>query len=183
MLPKARQDRLLVQEVGDELVVYDQERDHAHCLNRTAALVWRLCDGQTSVAELTGMLQKELKIPVNEELIEMALDRLGKAKLLQPRLTRPADAVAISRRQMIRKLGLAGALTLALPVITTLIAPTPAQAASALPVIAPTLAQAAFGTESCFVENCTLINCTGNCVHNGTNGRCTLRQIFGRNQC
>ena len=39
--PKARQEGLLVQEVPDEVLVYDTASHKAHCLNRTAAVVWR----------------------------------------------------------------------------------------------------------------------------------------------
>lgn len=131
MLPKARQDKLLIQEVGDELVVYDQQRHHAHRLNRTAALVWRHCDGQMSVADITTLLQSELSLPAaNEEMVWLALDRLEKSHLLCERMTRPTNAAFISRRQAIGQLGLAGGLAFLLPVVMSIVAPTPAMAAS-----------------------------------------------------
>jgi len=49
MLPETRKDRVLVQKIGDELIVYDQDRSRAHCLNPTSSLVWQSCDGQTTV--------------------------------------------------------------------------------------------------------------------------------------
>jgi len=54
--PLARQDRLVVQELSEEVLVYDLDRHRAHCLNRTAALIWRHCDGSTSVAEMARRL-------------------------------------------------------------------------------------------------------------------------------
>src|SRR5207248_2525045 len=40
--PSARQDRLVVQELSDEVLVYDLDRHRAHCLNRAASLPqWR----------------------------------------------------------------------------------------------------------------------------------------------
>ncbi|MCS6860092.1 MAG: PqqD family protein [Abditibacteriales bacterium] len=130
MLPEARKDKLLVQDVGDELVVYDQERHRAHRLNRTAAFVWRHCDSQKTAAEVAALLESELNVPANEELVWWTLNRLDKARLLQEPLAQPAEAASISRRQVVRKLGLVGGLALLLPVVTSIVAPTPAMAAS-----------------------------------------------------
>ena len=58
--PKARQNDLVVQEVFDELVIYDLERNQVHSLNPTAALVWQQCDGQTSPAQLADLYFEEV---------------------------------------------------------------------------------------------------------------------------
>lgn len=42
--PRARRD-LLLQEVGEEGLLYDREAAQVHVLNRTALLIWKLCDG------------------------------------------------------------------------------------------------------------------------------------------
>ena len=47
-LPRMREQGLITDELPDEILVYDLDRHKAHCLNRTAALVWRQCDGKTS---------------------------------------------------------------------------------------------------------------------------------------
>ena len=51
-LPRMREQGLVVDDLPDEVLVYDLDRHQAHCLNRTAALVWRHCDGQTTVKEI-----------------------------------------------------------------------------------------------------------------------------------
>src|SRR5262249_24608696 len=117
-----------VQDVEDELVVYDKTRHRVHCLNRTAVLVWRLCDGRTAVADMARRLRDETDLPADESLIWLTLERLGKAQLLRERVTRPTDPTLLSRRQWVRKLGRAGAVLL--PLVTSLTAPTPAMAAS-----------------------------------------------------
>ena len=127
MLPKAREEGLLLEEAGDELLVYDQKRDKCHCLNRTAALVFGHCDGETTVEDMVVLLEKELEIPVNDEMVELALDRLEKAQLLETEL---ADGPTYTRRQVMQKLALGGALAALLPVVTTIVAPTPASAAT-----------------------------------------------------
>jgi hypothetical protein len=57
-LPQARTDNLLLRELpGGELMAYDTLRHQAHTLNRSAAVVWRHCDGQSEVSLVAGRLQ------------------------------------------------------------------------------------------------------------------------------
>jgi hypothetical protein len=119
--PRARSEGLLVEELDDELLIYDLERHRAHCLNRAAALVWRGCDGRRAPAELAELLRAALGAEVDEPVIEMALARLADAHLLD-RVPRAATR-GPSRRQVVRSLAL-------LPVVTSILAPSAAQAAS-----------------------------------------------------
>jgi hypothetical protein len=121
--PKARRDEVVVQEVFDELVVYDLERNQVHSLNPTAALVWQQCDGRTSPAELAGRLSPELEPAQANALVWLALDRLEKAHLLEQKVDRP-DGQKISRRRALRTLGISALL----PVVASLLAPTAVQA-------------------------------------------------------
>ena len=130
MVPQARHDRLAVQKLGDETIIYDEQRNHIHRLNPTAALVWRHCDGRRTAGDLALVVQGELGSPVTEEMIWLALDRLEKEHLLQDRLVRPEEALQITRRQMLRKAALVGGATLLLPVVQSMVAPTPAMALS-----------------------------------------------------
>jgi len=114
----------------DGLLVYDQDRHEAHSLNQTAALVWRHCDGTMGVPEMAALLQREMNLPAEEAVVWLALDRLEKAHLLQNCLTRPADSAGISRRAIIRKIGLAGGLVALLPLVESLTAPKAAYAQS-----------------------------------------------------
>ena len=115
----ARQEDLVVQEMPDEMLVYDLKRHEAHCLNKTAAFVWQRCDGQTTVAEMAKLLEQEVGSSVDEELIWYALDKLGKAELLKERVSSPIKD-GLSRRRMIRRLG----TLVAIPAVVSLVAPT-----------------------------------------------------------
>jgi hypothetical protein len=123
-----RKQGLVIDDLPDEVLVYDRERDKAHCLNRTAALVWRCCDGKTSAPEIARRLQVELDAPFKEDLVWLALDQLEKLHLLEHSIPVPSQFMHLSRRRMIRNLGLAAAI--AVPVVTSIVAPTPAHAAS-----------------------------------------------------
>lgn len=123
--PKARQDDIVVQEIFDELVIYDLERDRAHSLNPTAAFVWQHCDGQRTPAELARLLQQEFKVPQAEALLWLTLGRLEKAHLLEGKVPRSNGRRTLTRRQVLKMAGVGIAL---LPVIKTIVAPTAAQA-------------------------------------------------------
>ena len=89
-----------------DALVYDAGDNKLHCLNLTSALVWKHCDGQTTVRELAVMLQRELGVPAAEPLVYLALEQLGSRRLLDPLPAEPA-AMRQGRRDMLRKVALA----------------------------------------------------------------------------
>jgi hypothetical protein len=128
--PKARSQQIVVQELPDETLVYDLKRHKALCLNRAAGLVWKCCDGQTSVPEIAALLERELQTSVEQEVVWSALGQLAKARLLEGRLILPSAVAGLSRRELVQ-MGLAAAI--AVPVILSVVAPKAAQAATCLP--------------------------------------------------
>src|SRR5712691_3388551 len=102
-VPRARVEGLVIQELPDEVLVYDLDRHRSHCLNRTAAMVWRHCDGRTSVEQMARLLQQELSLSADEEVVRWILDRLGRAHLLQRRHSYPVTEACSSRRALLRK--------------------------------------------------------------------------------
>lgn len=130
LMPRARQDELVVEELQDETLVYDLERHKASCLNRTAAVVWRCCDGRTSVADVATLLEEQSATPADEAVVWMALDRLSRAHLLSEPVTLPADRARYSRREMLRTLRRAAGISILLPMIESIVAPLAAAQAS-----------------------------------------------------
>jgi hypothetical protein len=138
--PTARRDRLILRELENETLVYDQARDEAHCLNHTAALVWKHCDGQTSVDEIATRLGEELQQTVDPKVVWLALAQLRRKRLLLEEVSRvrpnsfrlnSPGRPRISRRELALRLG--HAMIIALPLITTIVAPRPASAGSCDP--------------------------------------------------
>ena len=123
VMPRAREVSLLVEELADETLVYDLKRHKARCLNRTSALVWRRCDGRTTVAEMAELLGRELKIPADEAVVWLALDRLDRAHLLDKRVPLPGNRTRYTRREVLRSLRRVAGISLLLPVIETIRAP------------------------------------------------------------
>jgi hypothetical protein len=119
--PVARKSGLVVQEMPDEVLVYDLNTNKAHCLNQTAASVWKACDGKTTVSQIATNFGKG----INEDLVWLAIDQLSENHLLESQVA-PRFA-GQSRRDVIKKIGLASVV--AVPVIASLVAPQNALAA------------------------------------------------------
>ena len=127
--PAARKKSLIIKELPTETLIYDLETDKAHCLNETAARVWKNCDGRQTVAQMCESIERETNSPMPQEMAWLALEQLEQFKLLETPVNQPSHFLGMSRRQMIR---LVGTAAIAVPVITSIVAPRPAQAQSLL---------------------------------------------------
>jgi hypothetical protein len=138
LTPRARRDGLVVRELSGELLVYDRDRNKAHCLNETAALIWNHCDGRTTVRGMVDLLRDHSGAAVDEHVIWYALDQFAKDHLLEERVKRPVEFGRVSRRELIQKIGLA----------------------ASIPLVVSVLAPSVFAAASC-TQNCTVVtDCT-----------------------
>lgn len=177
--PTARTDDLVIEELGDELLVYDQGRARAHSLNSTATRVWRACDGQTSIDALGRDLQ------LDPQALRRALEELRDCELLDDGPQRPVTA-GMTRRDMTIRTARLGVAAASVPLIYSVAVPATAAAT-------PTLAQcfqytdkdcdgctkicgcccccAAGDCKTCAPVNlCSTVQCTGG---GGAQGNCT----------
>jgi len=122
MRPVARRSGLLIRELPDELLVYDREQHRAHCLNRTAAQVFRHADGTRTRTDLALLLAPSAEPAAGRAAVDGALARLGEAGLLE------GDPGALSRREVVRRVAVGAAILL--PAVASIVAPTPAEAAA-----------------------------------------------------
>ena len=155
-MPRARQEKLLVHELKDEVLVYDLTRHKAHSLNKTAALVWDRCDGKNGVTEIAQLLEEELGTSVDNDVVWLALQQLERAKLLEDSKSQAVAPVRVSRRQLMRRVGLVAAVSL--PMVVSIFAPTSAQAASCANAGDPCTIKA---------DCCAPLNCIGSPKHCG----------------
>jgi len=118
--PTARKNGLVVQEIPNEVLVYDLDSNKAHCLNKTAGIVWKSCDGANSVSDIARLVTAELGEQVNDDFVWLAIDQLSENDLLEQELK--SAFAGESRRDVLKKIGLASVV--ALPVIASLVAPT-----------------------------------------------------------
>jgi hypothetical protein len=121
-LPLARTAEIVVQTLGKEVLVYDLRSHQAYNLNETAAAVYQACDGRTTFDEL------KKKHKFTDDLIYLALDQLRDDKLIETDASFASPFGNVSRREAIKKVGLASLV--ALPLISSLAAPSSAHASS-----------------------------------------------------
>ena len=117
--PMARQSGLVVQEMPDEVLVYDLDSNKAHCLNQSAAAVWKSCDGTNSVGDIVREFEANGNGKVTEDFVWLAVDQLHENGLLANSVSPKFRGQ--SRRQVLKTIGLASMV--ALPVIASLVAP------------------------------------------------------------
>jgi hypothetical protein len=120
---------VIAQDVFGELLVYDLQRNVVRRLNRVAAGIWTKCDGRRDVVAIARAVSLEIENPVDEEVVWLALLQFRKAHLLAEPVPAPAGNAKVSRRELIKRMGIA-----ALPLVTFMAVPTSAQAASCLQV-------------------------------------------------
>lgn len=130
-MPTARKEGLLVRELDDEVLVYDLHSHKAHCLNTTAALIWKHCDGQRSVSDIALILETHQDTPVHPDIVQLGLHQLGRTHLLEKQITGTPGNARLSRRDVIKRLG--AAVAVALPAVTSILSPIPIEAATCLP--------------------------------------------------
>jgi hypothetical protein len=159
--PKTRENDIVVQDLKGELLIYDQNSNKAFCLNPTSAAVWNLCDGTSSVSDITKQLSIQLKQPVTDELVWLAIDQFKTDNLLSESYQIGDTFGGLSRREVIKKVGFASMI--ALPVISSLVVPTAAMAQSGVALRA-------------ICQTCTT---TADCA----SGRCLPNALGGSNLC
>jgi len=124
--PVARKNELVIQEMQDEILVFDVKSNKAHCLNQTASAVWKYCDGTNSVLEIKRLLEVQTGSNISEDLVWFAIDQLNDRKLLETEFEN--KFAGQSRRDVLKKIGLAAVV--ALPIVASITAPSAAMAAA-----------------------------------------------------
>ena len=162
ILPVAWQAGLVVHEMMDEVLVYDRDRHKAHCLNQTAAMIWKRCDGKTTVADLISLLERETTSSISNEMVWLALDQLGKKNLLEERVAQPSGSGKLSRREVMRRVGITAAV--ALPLVTSIVAPTAAEAGTLCGTTGSLCTGSGQGNCCEGLVCCTNINCSNTCL-------------------
>ena len=119
---------VIMRQLKDELVLYDSDTNRAFCLNRVASEVWSLCDGKTTVEQIIEHFQRIDEPQIGRRVIYLSLRKLQRSGLLKSGSPAIEELSFRSRRELIKKLSIAAAM--AFPAVTSIIVPTPSEAAS-----------------------------------------------------
>lgn len=168
--PKIINSNIVVQEFEKELLLYDLITNKAFCLNETSAFIWQLCDGTNSTTEISRQLSKHFKANLDENFVWLAIEQFKRDGLLDESIPIEIDFGGLSRRQMIKKVGLA--TMIALPLISSIIAPIVAMAASSCFPPFATLPDSPIITVSSFDE------CNSHCLALGSQCCSGIATIF-----
>ena len=114
-----------MQQIDQELLVYNISTNKAMSLNQTAGFIWEKSDGKTSISEIQKSFNEHFSINVEEDFIKLTLGDLNKAGLLEN--TDNFLNEKLNRRKILLKCGTSMVM---LPIILTIVAPTPSHAAS-----------------------------------------------------
>jgi hypothetical protein len=114
-----------VETLHGELCIYEWTTKMVHALNPAAARVWEMCDGSTTVEDMTARIGRDGDMRRAAVIVEHALAAFARADLLEPG-SLPQVAPLLSRRALLRRIGVGAAI----PVVTSMVAPTPLAAQS-----------------------------------------------------
>lgn len=169
-LPVARNTNIVVQTSDKEVLIYDLNTDKAYNLNETSSIVYQACDGKTTFTELTA------NHGLTNDVIFLAIDELIKEHLIEKNNEYNSPFDGMSRRKVLRQIGIASMV--ALPVIVSLTAPTAAMAQSSCinPGGRPTGTAAA--TNEHIVGSGTCADFNSRCCDNSATGSCTPEAGF-----
>lgn len=118
----ARTAHLVVQEIDDEILIYDRRDDTAHCLTAFAAAVWRRCEGGARLSDLVARVTLPTGAGDAEAVVLRALSELSEKGLLD------SSDPRVSRRQALGRMAGVGLAAASAPFVVSAAVPT-AQAA------------------------------------------------------
>ena len=102
--PVARSERLLVEAVGDETVIYDQDTQVAHALKPLAAAVFGYADGSNTAVEIAELAGYRLGSAVSEADVRDAIAQLAELSLIEA-----PEPSGVSRRTALKVFAATGA--------------------------------------------------------------------------
>ena len=80
----ARRSTVKVKQVGEEMLVLDEDTGQIHQLNRTASFIWKQCDGNTSREMIAKRMIQAFDVEPADAVqdVQMAIDKLCELGLL-----------------------------------------------------------------------------------------------------
>ena len=161
---------IIVQNLDDEILIYDLESNQALSLNDTAAKVWQSLDGKKTVGEIAA----ETSFP--NEIVLLSIDELNKKNLLAEKVETGLAKDKVSRRKMLMKTAVT---SFTLPLIVGVIAPTAIHAQSGCPAIGQMLAPG--GMSQVGYSGVCDAGCPASCA--GFNIDCCSNQLLYAGTC
>ncbi len=116
----ARTERLVVEDLGAECIVYDLDSKKAHSLNSSLKWIWGQCDGKKTVDQIAKGFDQQFDERGGATAVPSGLKQLASANLLTGEIP-VVETSHISRRNV---------MSVAVPLLTSILVPTAAAAMS-----------------------------------------------------
>ncbi len=126
MKPLARPNQFIIEEVGNDVVIYDRTTKKAHSLNPSVAWIWRQCDGSTDVDQLSARFERQFNTTDGADFVLAGLEQLKTAGLLETE----GDSLSAEIGPMISRRSALAAGSALFPLIATVLVPSAAAAKS-----------------------------------------------------
>jgi hypothetical protein len=81
----AQAEDVIWRRIGDDTVVIKDDGLATHVLNKTAAIIWEMCDGKRSIDEITAHLCERFDVSLEEAHADVneTIEALTKAAIIQ----------------------------------------------------------------------------------------------------
>lgn len=79
-------DDIVWREIGEEIAVIEEDGVSVHILNKTAANIWKMCNGDYEIDEITTALCERFDVSPEEARTDIldTIEQLGSIGLLSP---------------------------------------------------------------------------------------------------
>ncbi len=64
-----RKPGVLARQLGDEWILYDSETGDLHVVNEVAGFVWEMCDGSSSLEQMSDRVREAYDVPADADLM------------------------------------------------------------------------------------------------------------------
>ncbi len=171
-LPRAIHN-ILIEELDGEGLIYDLTLHRAHSVNAFGLAVFRALDGKTTVEQVARQLQGSVPGAVETSDVLQAIAELQKAQLIVPPRLLPNRG----RRKFIGQIALTTGLSVAVPMVFSIVAPSVAEAASAVTCLSTVKCSSSTIGQCCGTPGGPARTCNGGglCGNNAANSQCRDR--------
>ena len=174
----APRNDVVVEELIDEVLVYDRRGDVAHCLSEIAATVWRTCEGGATLDEVAEQIvARDLAGSSDEamELADTAVAELVEKGLLE---TSGVGASRVSRRQALRRMAGVGAAAVVAPLVVSAAVPNSAAAVGSCAGLGVGCFSANSVSNCCPMLYCNNSSVCTTCLPNGDGSPCSADTAY-----
>ncbi len=175
--PLARSEDLVIEEIEDELLIYDRNNKRAHCLGATAARVWRACDGTVDVDGLSSALD------LSRDTVLRALEDLEACELLDVHelqvINGNGNGNGLTRRELAWRSAKVGAAAATVPLVYSIAVPNAMAQASPTPFLCQIYTADDCGSPDSIAGCCCCCQAGGTCKGGGSVATCGTANWVG----